>query len=171
MEGATVTVNWPWGGESGLVDMFNPEARDWWARLHDHVVDAGADCWWIDMNEPAVDKKEWVFHNEFGGEHGSNAEMHNVYALMHGKTMYEWFQRVYPNRRPFLLSRSYFPGSHRYAAVWSGDTHSKFEWLRFQPRLGLNMGLSGYLLWGHDIGGYWFGNPDEELFKRWIEFA
>jgi len=169
--GEVVTVKWPWGGESGLVDFFNPQARQWFAHLHDHLAEVGADCWWLDMNEPAVSSHQWVFHNEFGGEKGNLAEMHNVYALVNNQTMYDWYRQACPNRRPYFLSRSYFSGSHRYAAVWSGDVHAHFDWLRFQPRLGLSMGLSGFTFWGHDIGGYSFGNPDEELFKRWIEFA
>jgi alpha-glucosidase (family GH31 glycosyl hydrolase) len=169
--GGVSCVDWPWGGQCGLIDFFNPEARVWWGSLHDHLAELGVDVFWLDMNEPAVSSSDWVFHNESGGEKGTLAELHNVYALLHNRAMFDWYRRAYPGRRPFLLSRSFFPGSHRYAAVWSGDTHSSFEHLRSQPRMGLSMGLSGFLMWGHDIGGYAFSDPDEELFIRWIEFA
>ena len=30
-------------------------------------------------------------------------------------------REAYPERRPFVLTRAFFSGSQRYAAVWTGD--------------------------------------------------
>jgi alpha 1,3-glucosidase len=35
-------------------------------------------------------------------------------------------------RRPFILTRSFFAGSQRYAAVWTGDNMAKWDHLKVQ---------------------------------------
>jgi alpha-glucosidase (family GH31 glycosyl hydrolase) len=164
-----VTVDWPWGGDSGIVDFFNPGARSWWKGLHNHLADEGIDCYWTDMNEPARYSTAWTFHNESGGSKGDINEMHNVFAQQHSRTVYESF-KDYANKRPFVLTRSFFSGSSKYASPWSGDTDSGWADLDAQLRMGTSMGLSGYLMWGFDIGGF-AGNATDDQFKRWVELA
>lgn len=167
--GTTSTVSWPWGGTSGVVDFFNPSARTWWGGLHNHLVTEGVDCFWCDMNEPARYNMDWNFYNESGGSRGNLYEMHNAFAQMHHKTIFDWF-KSYANRRPFILTRSFFTGSHRYAAPWSGDTSSDWNTITFHIRMGTSFALSGFNFWAFDIGGF-SGNPTDDQFKRWVELA
>ena len=53
--------------------------------------------------------------------------------------------RADPDKRVFILTRSAFAGSQRYAAAtWSGDVSSDWDSLRKQIPAGLNMSLSGH---------------------------
>lgn len=176
-EGKTSLAYWPWGaadgnaasGMSGVVDFFNPKASQWWGDLHNKVLDQGIDAFWLDMNEPARYLPNWAFYNEDGKSFGDIGELHNVFALGHNKAMYE---KVSENKgtRPFLMTRSGFTGSQRYASPWTGDIRSDWESMSQQLRLGLGLSMSGFSYWGFDIGGF-YGNFTDDQYKRWVELA
>jgi alpha-D-xyloside xylohydrolase len=74
------------------------------------------------------------------------------------------------------LVRCAWAGSQRYGAlVWSGDIHSRFDILRRQVCIGLNMGISGIPWWTTDIGGFTGGeihDPEfQELLIRWFQWG
>lgn len=166
--GKTKKVSWPWGWASGLVDFFNPEAREWWKKLHANLLEKGISFFWMDMNEPAKYNSDWLFYNEHGGEKGNLAEMKNVYAMMHQKTLYQMMSRG--NMRTMLLTRSGYLGTYRYACPWTGDIDSDWKAMKQQLNLGLGLSLSGYNYWTCDIGGS-AGYHTDEMFKRWIELG
>jgi alpha-D-xyloside xylohydrolase len=92
---------------------------------------------------------------------------------------------VKPDQRVFILTRSGFAGTQRYAAAtWSGDVSSTWTALRKQIPAGLGFCLSGIPYWTSDSGGYTMesrfsaANPKPadfqewcELNARWFEFA
>ncbi len=166
--GKTKKVFWPWGWNSGLVDFFNPDAREWWKGLHKNLLDKGITFFWMDMNEPANYNSDWLFYNEFGGEKGTTAEMKNVYAMKHQQTMNEMMSEG--NKRTMLLTRSGYLGTYRYACPWTGDIHSDYTAMKQQLNLGLGLSLSGYNYWTCDIGGS-AGAHTDDMFKRWIELG
>lgn len=177
IEGELSLANWPWGGAdgraesgmSGVMDFFHPEASKWWGSLHTGILNQGIDAFWLDMNEPARYLPNWAFYNEDGKSFGNISELHNVYALKHNQTMYE---KVSENQdtRPFLMTRSGFTGSQRYASPWTGDIRSDWESMSQQLRLGLGLSMSGFSYWGFDIGGF-YGNFTDDQYKRWVELS
>jgi len=76
------------------------------------------------MNEPSVfNGPEVTMHKDarhYGGlEH---RDMHNIYGFLnHRATHRGLLDRSSGRLRPFVLTRSFFAGSQRYAAVWTGD--------------------------------------------------
>src|SRR5262249_42574349 len=57
--------------------------------------------------------------------------------------------------------------------IWSGDQSSDFSpWNGLSTAIvaGQSAGLSGFPIWGSDVGGY-FGTPTDEGFTRWAQFA
>jgi mannosyl-oligosaccharide alpha-1,3-glucosidase len=72
--------------------------------------------------------------------------------------------------RPFILTRSIFVGSQRYAAVWTGDNMAEWEHLQASIPMCLTISLAGMPFCGADIGGF-FKNPDAELFYRWYQVS
>ena len=86
------------------------------------------------------------------------------------RATYEGLERLRPQRRPWVLTRSASIGAQRWAASWMGDNASTWADLRTSlPQLA-SMGLSGSPHVGVDIGGF-FGACDGELFARWIELG
>lgn len=177
--GLTENVTWPWGsangvaasGLSGVVDFFNPAASTWWQNLHKGLLSDGLDMFWLDMNEPARYRSDWTFWNQSGKGYGNLAEMHNAYATADDKSMYSMMTQS--GNRSFLMTRSGFTGTQRYASPWTGDISPTWTDMANQIRLGTGLSLSGFNYWGFDIGGFQDNLPSDysNQFKRWIELS
>jgi len=162
-----------WPGSSSWVDFLNPDARAWWASLftpESYRGSTDALYLWNDMNEPSVfSGPEVTMHKD--ALHAGNVEhraVHNIYGLLNTEASYAGLLTRSPNRRPFVLTRSFFAGSQRTAAVWTGDNQAKWEHLRDSLPMILSLGIGGMAFSGADVGGF-FGNPDTELLIRWYQ--
>ncbi len=163
-----------WPGGVKFPDFSQAEVRRWWGDLHGEYLRRGIDGIWNDMNEPAVlDTLQTVpleYRMYDHGRYSGQDRMHNLYALLENQAAHEGLTRLRPNRRPFLLTRSGWPGIQRYAALWTGDNHATWDHLRRSiPQL-LNLGLSGAGFCGADTGGF-SGNTNPELLIRWTQLA
>lgn len=78
------------------------------------------------------------------------------------------FERDNATVRPFVLTRSHFAGSQRYAAIWTGDNSADFQYLGASFKQCLNSNIAGIVFCGADVGGF-FGTPSEELLQRWYQ--
>ncbi|MGN6292728.1 MAG: TIM-barrel domain-containing protein [Chitinophagaceae bacterium] len=175
------------GYTSTFYDAFNDEARKgFWQLIHDKLYTKGIDAWWMDASEPDIlsnvspqKRKEQMSPTALG----TAAEYLNAYPLQNAKGIYEGQRSVDPDKRVFLLTRSGFAGSQRYAAsIWSGDIASRWEDMKAQISAGLNFSLSGLPYWTMDIGGFSveprYEKPNEadlaewrELQTRWYQFG
>ena len=105
---------------------------------------------------------------------GSAAEYLNAYPLQNAKGIYEGQRMTDPNKRVFLLTRSGFAGSQRYAAaIWSGDIGTTWRDMKTQITAGVNFSMSGLPYWTMDIGGFVvpakFEKPSAESLEEWRE--
>ncbi len=163
-----------WPGKCAFPDFTRPETRAWWGDLYKNYMAQGVDGVWNDMNEPSVfDGPDGTMpednHHRGGGDlpAGSHLRYHNVYGTLMVKASREGIQKVNPEKRPFILSRSGFLGSHRYAATWTGDNTASEAHMEMSIPMTLNLGLSGQPFSGPDMGGF-TGNTTPELFGKWI---
>lgn len=77
--------------------------------------------------------------------------------------------------RPFILSRSTFPGSGSYAAHWTGDNWATWEFMRYSISGMMDMNMFGIPMVGANICGF-FNSDDtkidlDELCGRWHQLA
>jgi oligosaccharide 4-alpha-D-glucosyltransferase len=153
-------------GRAGLVDVFDPDAREWFWGFYRRQMEAGVAGWWGDLGEPETHPDD-IRHVNGRGE-----EVHNAYGHTWARMVYEGHQRDFPNVRPFNLMRSGFVGSQRYAMLpWSGDVRRSWGGLRSQVELSLQMGLQGVAYMHSDLGGYTGGTRDAGLYIRWMQFG
>lgn len=155
-------------------DAFNPGARKmYWQFMNDRLFNLGVDAWWLDATEP-----EWGY--DFSRAHtymGSGQRYLNCYALMSMKGVYEGQLCTESTKRPYILTRSAFPGQQRYAVTsWSGDIGYDWTTFRMQIAAGLNFTITGVPYWTTDIGGFVVGadpnNPGyRELLTRWFQYG
>ena len=119
--------------------------------VHKTLMDVGVDGWWPDQGD--------------GYDGPSRFNRHRMY--------WEGTQMYRPNERPFALHRNASAGIQRYGGfIWSGDVQSRWDTLAAHVPVAINTGLSGFPLWGTDIGGF-YGTAEftGELFVRWFQFA
>jgi alpha-glucosidase len=86
------------------------------------------------------------------------------------RATHQGLQRLRPNSRPFVLSRSGTAGIQRYAAVWTGDNASTWEHLQLAIPMCLNLSMSGVPFVGVDIGGF-RGSCHGELLVRFAQLG
>ncbi len=161
-------------GNEYLYDAFNPEAREYvWNKAKEHYYKYGIKIFWLDEAEP-----DYMFHYDFDSfryHKGPAMKVSNFYPVEYAKTFYEGMQKEGQENILNLL-RCVWAGSQRYGALlWSGDTHSTFDFLQYQMAAGLNVGLSGIPWWTTDIGGFTGGDIHDpkfhELLIRWFQFG
>ncbi|XP_032796469.2 neutral alpha-glucosidase AB isoform X2 [Daphnia magna] len=165
---------WCWPGSASYPDFFNPAVRDYWASRFalDKYEGTSLDVYtWNDMNEPSVFNGPEVTMPKdclhYGGyEH---RDVHNMYGMMVVEgTIRGQLMRSDYKLRPFVLSRSFFAGSQRFGAVWTGDNIADWEHLAIAVPMLLSLSVSGIPFCGADVGGF-FNNPNTELLTRWYQ--
>jgi alpha-D-xyloside xylohydrolase len=175
------------GYVSSFYDAFNADARKgFWDLIDERLYKKGIDAWWMDASEPDIlsNVSPQIRKLEMTPTAlGSAAAYLNAYPLENARGIYEGQRSANPNQRVFLLTRSGFAGSQRFAAsIWSGDIGSTWDDMKNQISAGVNFSMSGLPYWTMDIGGFVvpakFENPDSagleewrELMTRWSQFG
>jgi alpha-D-xyloside xylohydrolase len=175
------------GYVSTFYDAFSEKARKaFWDLINKKIWSKGFDAWWMDASEPDIlsnvspEKRK---QQMVGTAIGTAAEYLNAYPLQNAKGIYEGQRSTDPDKRVFLLTRSGYAGSQRYAAtIWSGDIGARWHDMKAQISAGINFSMSGLPYWTMDIGGFVvetrFERPNEtdleewrELMTRWYQFG
>ncbi|KAL9128057.1 MAG: hypothetical protein Q9217_003196, partial [Psora testacea] len=165
---------WCWPGSSHWVDCFSPSARKWWTSLFTYKSFAGTApnmFLWNDMNEPSVFNGPETTMPKDNLHYGNweHRDVHNLNGLTFHNASYEALRaRDNPPKRPFVLTRSYYSGSQRLSAMWTGDNQASWPHLAASIPMLLSMNIAGYPFAGADIGGF-FHNPTKELLTRWYQ--
>lgn len=174
-KGGDLYEGWCWPGASNWVDCFDPKTNEWWKTLFKYDFFKGTlpnTHIWNDMNEPSVfNGPETTMPKDnlhFGNwEH---RDVHNLNGLtFHNATFHALLSRKKgEHQRPFILTRSFYAGSQRLGAMWTGDNQADWGHLAASIPMVLNQGISGFPFAGADIGGF-FGDPEKELLVRWYQ--
>ncbi|XP_021796159.1 neutral alpha-glucosidase C isoform X5 [Papio anubis] len=163
-----------WPGLSSYLDFTNPKVREWYSSLFAFPVYQGSTdilFLWNDMNEPSVFRGPEQTMQKNAIHHGNweHRELHNIYGFYHQMATAEGLiQRSKGKERPFVLTRSFFAGSQKYGAVWTGDNTAEWSYLKISIPMLLTLSITGISFCGADIGGF-IGNPETELLVRWYQ--
>ncbi|MGW9049770.1 alpha-xylosidase [[Kitasatospora] papulosa] len=152
-----------WQPGMALVDFTNPAARAWYDDKLRALLDQGVACFKTDFGERIPTDVVW--HD------GSDPErMHNYYAQIYNRTVFELLERERGAGEAVLFARSATAGGQQFPVHWGGDCFASFTAMAESLRGGLSLSLSGFGFWSHDIGGF-EGTPDPAVFKRWLAFG
>ncbi|XP_054572293.1 neutral alpha-glucosidase C isoform X1 [Eptesicus fuscus] len=163
-----------WPGLSSYLDFTNPKVREWYSGLFAFSVYQGSTdilYIWNDMNEPSVFRGPEQTMQKNAIHHGNweHRELHNIYGFYQQKATAEGLiQRSKGKERPFVLTRSFFAGSQKYGAVWTGDNRAKWSYLKISIPMLLTLSVTGISFCGADVGGF-VGDPEAELLVRWYQ--
>ncbi|KXL43219.1 glycoside hydrolase family 31 protein [Acidomyces richmondensis BFW] len=154
-----------WQAGMGIIDLTNPEACKWYVSLLKKLFDTGVDTIKTDFGE-RIPSKDVRWHDPAVDP----AKMHNYYAFMYNKLVFEALQERYGESEAVLFARAACAGTQRFPLCWGGDCESTFEAMAESLRGGLSLGFCGYSFWSVDIGGF-EGYPDPTIYKRWVQFG
>lgn len=106
------------------------------------------------------------FHN-VQGEMVRHDRIHNLYGFQMTRAAGEALQRISPEKRYLLFSRSSYIGMHRYGGIWTGDNKSWWSHLLLNLKMLPSLNMCGFLYVGADLGGFG-ANTSRELLLRWL---
>lgn len=97
-------------------------------------------------------------------------DVHNLFGHQILNATYQALLQVFPTKRPFIIGRSTFAGSGKWAGHWGGDNASKWYYMYFSIPQALSFSLFGIPMFGVDTCGF-NDNSDEELCNRWMQLS
>lgn len=137
--------------DKGIIpfNVMDPKFIDVYLKILIHPLDSvGVDFFWIDYNN-----KEDLF-NLWALDHYHHLDMKRDYK-----------------RRPMVLARNANVAPHRYPVLYSGKTIVSWDTLKAVPFFNSCASNIGVSWWAHDIGGYYKGVEDSELYTRFTQLA
>jgi alpha-glucosidase len=97
-------------------------------------------------------------------------DVHNLFGHQILNATYHAILNIFPGKRPFIIGRSTFAGSGKWAGHWGGDNYSRWAYMYFAIPQALNFAIFGFPMFGPDTCGF-NGNSDEELCNRWMQLS
>ncbi|KAK7820953.1 hypothetical protein U0070_026011, partial [Myodes glareolus] len=196
-DGTTPLIGEVWPGLTVYPDFTKPQTIEWWANecdLFHQIVEY--DGLWIDMNEVSsfiqgslkgcavnelnyppftpdiLDKLLYskTLCMDAVQNWGKQYDVHSLYGYSMAIATEKAVEKVFPNKRSFILTRSTFAGSGRHAAHWLGDNTASWEQMEWSITGMLEFGLFGMPLVGADICGF-VADTTEELCRRWMQLG
>jgi len=161
--------------QGGIIDLTNPEAREWYKELIKDQIETGVSGWMADYGEYLP--VDCLLHNGSTGW-----EFHNLYPVEWAKLNLEAIKEENAEENVIFFVRSGFTGITKFAPLtWLGDqsiTWNEYDGLKSAAIGLITSSLSGIPITHIDIGGYFsVKNPlltylrTKELFIRWMELA
>ncbi|XP_075810057.1 putative maltase-glucoamylase 2 [Microtus pennsylvanicus] len=197
MSSSGFAVGESYPGESVFPDFSNPASIPWWTQqLSEFYNRLEFDGVWIEMDElstllqgsnvrcdsndlnsppftPSVlDGSLLVgtlcMDTEFYS--GLHYDVHSIYGYTMSRVTDLALSTVFSPKRNFILSRSTFAGSGKFAAHWLGNNAATWDDLRWSIPSILEFNLFGIPMVGANICGY-RNNVTEELCRRWMQLG
>lgn len=174
-------ISW-WKGDGSLLDLFNPDAVDWWKGMMDGILDMGIDGWKCDGTDYFALFTPW--------SPGANRRIDRLeYSYAYYRLFHEYTRERLGNdrvniNRPIDNYGALDVGGDLVAfaptdinwAGWVGDQDATFTGLKKALNNMFWSARRGYLAFGSDIGGYreddrYPEGRSRELFIRWAQLG
>lgn len=107
------------------------------------------------------------FYHQADGQRICHDKVHNLFGYNMTRAAGEAFDRIDPDKRFLMFSRSSYIGMHRYGGIWTGDNKSWWSHLLLNLKMMPSLNMCGFLYTGADLGG--FGeDTTRDLLLRWL---
>jgi alpha-D-xyloside xylohydrolase len=152
---------------AGTIDFTYDKATEWYKGLLRNLLEMGVACIKTDFGED--------IHLDAEYRNMSPEKLHNLYPLLYQKAAYEVTKEVTGDG--IIWARAGWAGCQRYPLHWGGDSACSWDGLAGSLKGGLQLGLSGFAFWSHDVPGF-HGVPNfmnsvlpEDIYVRWTQFG
>ena len=145
------TIKYLQTDKDGVVpfNVYDPKVIDVYLKFYIHQLDSlGIDFYFIDYND--------------------KNHLNELSILKH----YQYYDMMrYSGRRPLLYGYNSCLSPHRYSILYSGKSIVSWDTLKEIPLFNIHSSNNGVTWWSHDIGGYYKGTEDNELFIRFVQLG
>ncbi len=152
---------------AGTIDLTYDKATEWYKGLLRNLLEMGVVCIKTDFGED--------IHLDAEYRNMSPEKLHNIYPLLYQKAAYEITKEVTGDG--IIWARAGWAGCQRYPLHWGGDSACSWDGLAGSLKGGLQLGLSGFAFWSHDVPGF-HGVPNfmnsvlpDDIYVRWTQFG
>lgn len=94
------------------------------------------------------------FYHNVNGRKIRHDKVHNLFGFNMTRAAGEAFERIDPDKRFLMFSRSSYVGMHRYGGVWTGDNKSWWSHILLNLKMMPSLNMCGFLYAGADLGGF-----------------
>lgn len=152
-----------WQPGMAIVDFTNPEAYSWFSDKIEKLCKAGVNCIKTDFGERIPVNVKYY-------DNSDPIKMHNYYAYLYNKTVFDVLEKYYGKNNACLFARSATTGCQRFPVHWGGDCSASYVSMAETLRGGLSLCCSGYGFYSHDISGF-EDTATPDIYKRWCAFG
>jgi alpha-D-xyloside xylohydrolase len=152
---------------AGTIDFTFDKATEWYKDLLRNLLNMGVVCIKADFGED--------IHLDAEYRNISPEKLHNIYPLLYQKAAYEVTKEVTGDG--IIWARAGWAGCQRYPLHWGGDSACSWDGMAGSLKGGLQLGLSGFGFWSHDVPGF-HGVPNfmnsvlpDDIYVRWTQFG
>jgi len=107
------------------------------------------------------------FYHNVNGTMVRHDKVHNLFGYNMTRAAGEAFERLCPDKRILMFSRSSYIGMHRYGGIWTGDNLSWWSHILLNLKMLPSLNMCGFLYIGADLGGFG-ANTTRDLLLRWL---
>lgn len=107
------------------------------------------------------------FYHQVNKESVRHDKVHNLFGCNMTRAAGEAFERIDPDKRFLMFSRSSYIGMHRYGGVWMGDNRSWWSHILLNLKMLPSLNMCGFLYTGADLGGFG-ADATRDLVLRWL---
>ncbi|NCB92672.1 MAG: alpha-glucosidase [Clostridia bacterium] len=108
-----------------------------------------------------------MFYHNMNGEQIRHDRVHNLFGYNMTRAAGEAFERLEPDKRILMFSRSSYIGMHRYGGIWQGDNRSWWSHILLNMKMLPSLNMCGFIYTGADLGGFG-SDTTEDLVLRWL---
>ena len=133
-------------------------------------IDSGASIWPLmgKIGGLANSKEDYRrFYHIVNGEKIRHDKVHNLFGYHMTRAAGEAFERIDPEKRFLMFSRSSYIGMHRYGGIWMGDNKSWWSHILLNLKMLPSLNMCGFLYTGADLGGFG-ADTTRDLLLRWL---
>ena len=133
-------------------------------------IDSGASIWPLmgKIGGLANSKEDYRrFYHIVTGEKTRHDKVHNLFGYHMTRAAGEAFERIDPEKRFLMFSRSSYIGMHRYGGIWMGDNKSWWSHILLNLKMLPSLNMCGFLYTGADLGGFG-ADTTRDLLLRWL---
>ena len=107
------------------------------------------------------------FYHNVNGKMVRHDLVHNLYGYNMTRAAGEAFEKIVPDKKILMFSRSSYIGMHRYGGIWTGDNQSWWSHILLNLKMMPSLNMCGFLYTGADLGGFG-SDTTRDLVLRWL---